>query len=194
QTADVVVDAMLGTGLRGAATGFVANAIESLNDWSRNATGAVPLIVAVDTPSGLPSDGEKAEGPVVRAHATVTFTAPKIGQLVSANADCCGTLVVRAIGSPSELIEGLGKSGLRWAGPGEFAKLPLVRRADSHKGLYGHVLVVAGSPGKSGAAVLTGAGAIKAGAGLVTTATPAPVQGIVAAGQPEVMTEPLVCG
>src|SRR5262249_33697305 len=99
QTADLVVDAMLGTGLRGAATGLVAKAIEFLNGWSANATNAEPaLIVAVDTPSGLPSDGEKAEGPVVRAHATVTFTAPKIGQLVSANADCCGTLVVRAIG------------------------------------------------------------------------------------------------
>src|SRR5262249_9102194 len=62
---------------------------------------------------------------------------------------------------------------------------------DSHKGLYGHILVVAGSTGKSGAAVLAGTGALKAGAGLVTIATPAPVQGIVAAGQPEFMTEPL---
>ena len=191
QTADVVVDAMLGTGLRGAATGFVANAIESLNDWSRNATGAVPLIVAVDTPSGLPSDGARAEGPVVRAHATVTFTAPKMGQLVSVNADCCGALMVRAIGSPAELTEELGQGSLKWAGPDEFLKLPLVRQADSHKGLYGHVLVVAGSLGKSGAAVLAGAGALKAGAGLVTIATPAPVQPMVAAGQPEFMTEPL---
>src|ERR1051326_4790509 len=80
KSADVVVDAMLGTGLRGAATGYIAKAIDALNEWSRNATGARPaLIVAVDTPSGLPSDGEAAAGPVVRAHATVTFTAPKVG-------------------------------------------------------------------------------------------------------------------
>lgn len=195
RSADVVVDAMLGTGLRGAATGFVAKAIEFLNGSSRNATGTAPaLIVAADIPSGLPSDGERAEGPVVRAHATVTFTAPKVGQLLSADADCCGTLVVRAIGSPGELIEEQGKSGLRWSGPEEFAKLPLVRGADSHKGLYGHVLVVAGSIGKSGAAVLAGTGALKAGAGLVTIATPVPVQGMVAGGQPEFMTEPLAVG
>ena len=195
RTADVVLDAMLGTGLRGATTGFVAKAIEFLNESSRNGTGTSPaLIVAVDAPSGLPSDGERAEGPVVRAHATVTFTAPKVGQLLSANAECCGALVVRAIGSPGELIEEQGKVGPRWAGPEEFAKLTMVRRADSHKGLYGHVLVVAGSVGKSGAAVLAGTGALKAGAGLVTIATPATVQGIVAAGQPEFMTEPLAVG
>jgi NAD(P)H-hydrate epimerase len=124
----------------------------------------------------------------------VTFTAPKMGQLLSPNADCSGALVVRAIGSPPELTEELGKGSLKWAGPDEFLNLPLVRPADSHKGLYGQVLVVAGSLGKSGAAVLAGAGALKAGAGLVTIATPAPVQPMVAAGQPEFMTEPLPVG
>ncbi|HET8967181.1 MAG TPA: NAD(P)H-hydrate dehydratase [Candidatus Acidoferrum sp.] len=192
RSADVVVDALLGTGLRGAATGFVAKAIEFLNEWSGNAMSAAPaLLVAVDTPSGLPSDGESGQGPVVRAHATVTFTAPKVGQLLSANADCCGELAVRAIGSPAKLVEEQGKGATQWAGPEEFAKLPLVRRADSHKGLYGHVLVVAGSVGKSGAAALAGLGALKAGAGLVTVATPEPVQAVVAADQAEWMTEPL---
>jgi hydroxyethylthiazole kinase-like uncharacterized protein yjeF len=192
RSAEVVVDALLGTGLRGAATGFVAKAIQFLNEWSGNAMSATPaFIVAVDTPSGLPSDGESGEGPVVRAHATVTFTAPKTGQLLSANADCCGELAVRAIGSPVELVEEQGKGTTRWVGPEEFAKLPLVRRADSHKGLYGHVLVAAGSVGKSGAAALAGLGALKAGAGLVTVATPEPVQPVVAGAQAEWMTEPL---
>ena len=192
RSADVIVDAMLGTGLRGAATGYIAKAVEMFNEWSQNATAVKPaLIVAVDTPSGLPADGEAALGPVVRAHATVTFTAPKIGQLLSAQADCCGTLVVRGIGSPSGLIEELGKGQVRWSGSEEFAKLPLVRRADSHKGLYGHVLVVAGSAGKSGAAILAGTGALKAGAGLVTIATSESVQGVVARGEPEFMTEGL---
>jgi len=191
-SADVVVDAMLGTGLRGAATSYIAKTIEMLNECSRNATSARPaLIVAVDTPSGLPSDGEAAGGPVVRAHATVTFTAPKIGQLVAKEAECCGTLVVRGIGSPAELIEEQASGELRWAGGDEFVKLPLVRRADSNKGLYGHILVMAGSVGKSGAAALAGMGALKAGAGLVTVAAPKSVQPIIAAGQPEFMTEPL---
>ncbi|HEY1423923.1 MAG TPA: NAD(P)H-hydrate dehydratase [Candidatus Acidoferrum sp.] len=191
-SADVILDALLGTGLRGAATGLIAKAITDLNSFSRNATAPIPaLIVAVDMPSGLPSDGEPAEGPVVRSHATVTFTAPKIGQLISPNADCCGALAVRAIGSPPELVEELGKSNLRRSGPEEFASLPLVRPADSNKGLYGNLLVVAGSVGKSGAAILAGTGALKSGAGLVTVATPDKIQNIVASAEPEYMTEPL---
>jgi NAD(P)H-hydrate epimerase len=72
-----VVDALLGTGLRGPASGLIAQAIERINQYSKNATVAHPsLILAVDTPSGLPSDGQAAEGPVLRAHLTVTFTAP----------------------------------------------------------------------------------------------------------------------
>jgi NAD(P)H-hydrate epimerase len=190
--ADVVLDALLGTGLRGAATGMVAKAISDLNSFSRNATAATPaLIVAVDIPSGMSSDGEPAEGPVVRAHNTVTFTAPKIGQLIANDASCCGSLNIRAIGSPSALIDELGKSNLRWSGPDEFAELPLIRPADSNKGLYGHILIIAGSAGKSGAAVLAGTGALKAGAGLVTIATPDTVSSIVASNQPEYMTEPL---
>jgi hydroxyethylthiazole kinase-like uncharacterized protein yjeF len=192
RTADVVVDAVLGTGLRGCATGLVRKAINDVNELSRNATSPTPgLIVAVDMPSGLPSDGQRAEGVVLWAHHTVTFTAPKIGQLVSADAACCGSLEVRAIGSPPRLIEELGRGNIRWAGPDEFAALPLVRPVDSHKGLYGHVLVVAGSVGKSGAAILAGTGALKAGAGLVTIATPDTVQSVVASDQPECMTEPL---
>lgn len=190
--ADVVLDALLGTGLRGAATGLIAKAIDDLNSLSRNATAATPaLIVAVDIPSGMASDGESAQGPVLRAHHTVTFTAPKIGQLVSNDASCCGSLNVRAIGSPPELIEELSKGNLCHSGPDEFARLPLVRPADSNKGLYGHILVIAGSAGKSGAAVLAGTGALKAGAGLVTIATPDTVQSVVASNQPEYMTDPL---
>ena len=128
----------------------------------------------------------------MRAHATVTFTAPKIGQLVSKEAACCGRLLVRQIGSPRELIEEIGKGNVRWLEPEEFRDLPLVRRIDSHKGSYGHVLLVAGSMGKSGAAILAGRGALRAGAGLVTIATPDSVLPIVASGQPEIMTVPLI--
>ena len=189
----VIVDALLGTGLKGKVEGTLASVIEDLNKISRGATSIHPQsILAVDSPSGLPSDGEDAQGTVVRAHATVTFTAPKIGQLVSKEAACCGRLLVRQIGTPYELIEEIGKGNVRWLEPEEFRDLPLVGRIDSHKGSYGHVLLVAGSLGKSGAAILAGRGALRAGAGLVTIATPDSVLPIVASGQPEIMTVPLI--
>jgi ADP-dependent NAD(P)H-hydrate dehydratase / NAD(P)H-hydrate epimerase len=191
-SAYAVVDALLGTGLRGPATGIIAEAIARLNKFSRNATLARPaFILAVDIPSGLPSDGQSAEGPVLFAHQTVTFTAPKIGQLLSNQAGCCGQLDVRQIGSPAVLVEEIGRGSARWAEPEEFASLPLIRAADSHKGTYGHVLLLAGSVGKSGAAILAGRAALHSGAGLATIATPEPVLPIVAAGQPEYMTGPL---
>jgi len=191
-SADVVLDALLGTGLRDAARGLIGKAVDFLNQISKSATAPVPaLIVAVDIPSGMSSDGKPAEGPVLRAHHTVTFTAPKIAQLTSNEASCCGSLNVRAIGTPSTLIDELGQGHMRCAGPDEFAELPLIRPVDSNKGFYGHILVIAGSAGKSGAAVLAGTGALKAGAGLVTIATPDVVQSIVASKQPEYMTEPL---
>jgi ADP-dependent NAD(P)H-hydrate dehydratase / NAD(P)H-hydrate epimerase len=188
----VIVDALLGTGLRGPATGLVAQAIQDINRLSANGAAAQPaLILAVDTPSGLPSDGQRAEGPVLHAHRTVTFTAPKISQLISRDADAAGALEVCNIGSPTALIEEVGQGTLRWAGPDEFAGLPLVRSVKSHKGTYGHVLIVAGSMGKSGAAVLAGRAALRGGAGLTTIAAPSAVLPIVASCQAEYMTEPL---
>lgn len=187
-----VVDALLGTGLTGPVEGLLAGVIADVNRAVLAAMGRRPFaVVAVDIPSGLPSDGASAAGPVIRAQATVTFTAPKIGQLVSTDAGCCGRLEVRGIGSRPELVEEIGKSNVRWLEPGEFRGLPLRRQPDAHKGSYGHVLLVAGSRGKTGAAVLAGRGALRAGAGLTTVATPDVVQAIVAAGQPELMTEAL---
>jgi hydroxyethylthiazole kinase-like uncharacterized protein yjeF len=188
----VIVDALLGTGLRGAATGLIAQAIEDINRLSANATAARPaFILAVDTPSGLSSDGQRAEGPVLHAHRTVTFTAPKVSQLISRDADAVGALDVCAIGSPDALVEEVGQGTLRWAGPEEFAGLPLVRPVKSHKGTFGHVLLIAGSLGKSGAAILSGRAALRGGAGLVTIATPDMVLPTVAAGRPEYMTQRL---
>jgi ADP-dependent NAD(P)H-hydrate dehydratase / NAD(P)H-hydrate epimerase len=190
--AHAIIDGIFGTGFRGAASGVVAKAIEDLNRHSRKATAVHPaLILAVDTPSGLPSDAYPAEGPVLYVHKTVTFTAPKPGQLISPDADTVGALSVVSIGSPRGLVEEIGKGPLRWIEPQEFASLPLVRSWDSHKGLYGHVLVVAGSLGKSGAAIMSSHAALCAGAGLVTVATPDVVLPIVAAPYPELMSEPL---
>jgi NAD(P)H-hydrate epimerase len=190
--AHVILDAVFGTGFRGAATGVIAEAISAINRQSKNATAAWPaLILAVDTPSGLPSDGQPAEGPVLYAHKTVTFTAPKPGQLISRDSAAAGALEVADIGSPALLIEEIGQSQLRWLEPQEFAGLPLVRTIDSNKGLYGHALIVAGALGKTGAAVMAAYSALRAGVGLVTVATPDIALPIVAAAHPEIMTEPL---
>lgn len=190
--AQIIVDALLGTGLRGGAEGLMARVIADVNRISHNATASTPkLILAVDTPSGLPSDGEAASGPVLFAHRTVTFTAPKIGQLESANAAQVGALEVVYIGSPRTLIEEVGNGTIRWAESHEFRTVPLVRPWDSNKGVYGNALLIAGSVGKSGAAILSGSAALRGGAGLVTIATPRPVLPIIAAAHPEYMTEPL---
>lgn len=191
-SSNVIVDALLGTGLRGPATGTIARAISEVNQFSREATAPWPaFILAIDIPSGLPSDGESPDGPVLRAHWTVTFTAPKVGQLISSNAAACGVLEAVNIGSPAALIEEIGKNALRWVDPDEFASMPLQRTADSHKGNFGHVLIVAGSQGKSGAAVLSGHSSLRSGAGLTTIASPDVVQPVIASAHPEYMTEPL---
>ena len=193
---DVIVDALLGTGVKGPVEGLLAAVIDDVNGWrggrrSRNRVAGSRFVAAVDMPSGLPSGSEDFGGPVIRADATVSFTAPKVGQLLSASADCTGRLVVRGIGTPRELLDGDPSLKLHSLGAGEFRGLPLERKADSNKGNFGHALIVAGSLGKSGAAVLGGRAALRAGAGLVTVATPAEVLPIVAAGMPELMTTPL---
>ena len=92
---------MFGTGFRGVASGAIGRAIRDMNEKSKDATAVLPaLILAVDTPSGLPSDGEAGEEPILKAHHTVTFTAPKVGQLVSRNSAAVGSLRVVNIGSP----------------------------------------------------------------------------------------------
>jgi ADP-dependent NAD(P)H-hydrate dehydratase / NAD(P)H-hydrate epimerase len=187
-SADIVVDALLGTGTRGAVAGLFAEVIEDVNKRLGPVRSAV---VAVDVPSGLVADTGEANGPAVKAAHTVTFTAPKMGMILDASGDHVGQLCVRDIGSPPELIEEVGRSNIRWIDVREVSKYAVPRRADGNKGNYGHALIVAGSVGKSGAAVLASWAGLRVGAGLVTVATPEPVLPIVAAYTPEIMTEPL---
>ncbi|HEY6443463.1 MAG TPA: NAD(P)H-hydrate dehydratase [Candidatus Acidoferrales bacterium] len=182
----IIVDALLGTGTRGAVEGRLREAIAGLN---RRETGCVA--VSVDIPSGLHADTGEVQGEAVTADYTVTFTAPKPGLLLGAGAPHTGELVVRDIGSPTKLIEEIGRGKLRWSEPQEFSRFALPRKPEGHKGIYGHALIVAGSVGKSGAAVLASWAALRAGAGLVTVATPEPVLLTIAAHTPEIMTEPL---
>jgi len=185
--AEVLVDALLGTGLRGPVEGLLAGVINDVNRICSNAH-----VVAVDIPSGLPSDGGKVTGPFVRAESTVTFTAPKLGHILPDSTEHIGTLHVAAIGTPPELLERDASLRLHWIEPAEFRSLPLQRSPASHKGSFGHALIVAGSRGKTGAAVLAGGGSLRSGAGLTTVATPATVQFVVSAGFADLMTEGLL--
>ncbi|MGA8266783.1 MAG: NAD(P)H-hydrate dehydratase, partial [Candidatus Acidiferrales bacterium] len=184
--ADIVLDALFGTGLRGSVEGWLGGVIDDIN--SRR---DVARIVAVDIPSGLSADVGEVAGPAVDAHVTITFTAPKIGQLLHPASQKVGRLVVVPIGSPRALVEECSDSKVRWLEPGEISEIDLNRRADVNKGDFGHALVVAGSVGKTGAAVMAGWAALRSGAGLVTVATPEPCLPIVSGQVPEMMTEPL---
>jgi NAD(P)H-hydrate epimerase len=185
RAADIVVDALLGTGVRGPATGPVAAAIEAVN-----AAGAADRpVCALDLPSGLPSDGAAPAGPVVRAVLTVTFGLPKVGLVLPAGVLHAGRVEIADLGVPRAwLAEGI-PTGLLEASDAR-AALP-IRPHDAHKGRYGHLLVVAGSVGKTGAAVLACLGALRSGTGLVTCATPGSQQPVVAGQLSEAMTEPV---
>jgi len=188
--ADLIVDALLGTGLRGPVEGLLGTVIEDLNGARAKRRGKT-VVVSVDMPSGLASDSQDFGGPVVSADYTVTLTAPKVGQLVLPHSPSCGELVVKDIGTPPELLESDTHLKIHWIEPAEFRPLPLMRDPVANKGTYGHALIVAGSLGKSGAAILSARGALRSGAGLVTVATPLDVLPIVAGGMPEMMTAPL---
>jgi ADP-dependent NAD(P)H-hydrate dehydratase / NAD(P)H-hydrate epimerase len=184
--ATVVVDALLGTGLRGPAEGRMAEIIREIND-------GFPLadIVAVDLPSGMQSDTGRLEGDIVSANYTVTFTAPKVCQVLSPAAEHCGRLRVAPIGTPPDMFESDDSVQLSLVQPDMFRQLFEPREAESNKGRYGHVLVIAGGRGKTGAAAMTGIAALKAGAGLTTVASAGTAIEAISSYAPELMTVPL---
>lgn len=183
---DILVDGLLGTGLAGPVRGLYAEVIAAINAHHDRYR-----VVAVDIPSGLPSDSGEALGEAVWADLTVTFTTPKIGQIFPPNCERVGKLVVASIGSPPELYEANPKLFLNLITTRQFAHFPFRRARGAHKGDFGHVLVVAGSRGKTGAAAMAGLAALRAGAGLVTVATAESILPIVASMVAEIMTEPL---
>jgi len=181
-SAQLIVDALLGTGFRGAPTAPVAAAIAQINASGRP-------VVALDIPSGLSADGGDAEGLAVRAALTPTFAGLKRGLVAGAGATLAGRVVVVDIGVPQGEVERDIRTFL--LEPGDVARHFPPRPRDTHKGSYGHLVVVAGSVGKTGAAALAARGAVRAGAGLVTVATAASAQPVVASLLLEAMTEPL---
>lgn len=178
-----VIDAIFGTGLNAEVTGLPRRAIDSINQFK------VP-IAAVDIASGVNADTGAVMGVAVRASLTVTFGFAKYGHVSYPGADHCGELSIADIGFARAAIEEIAPSG-RYLEPGDVRPLVRARPENSHKGMYGHPLVIAGARGKSGAALLTARGALRAGAGLVTAAVPESIQPVVAAGQAELMTEPI---
>ncbi len=181
--ATVILDAIFGTGLDKPAAGIYAAAISDINS-------AKGFKLAVDIPSGLSSDNPSFIGPAVKADLTVALAAPKIAHVLPPAEEAVGDLFVADISIPAHL----------WDDPE--LKLDLLekrdllpaftsRRKNSHKGTYGHLLIVAGSLGKTGAAVMAARAGLVSGAGLVTAAIPASCLSIVARSAVELMTEPL---
>jgi NAD(P)H-hydrate epimerase len=179
-TSDLIVDAILGTGLTGPARGISAEAIRILNMLDR------PLI-ALDLPSGLGSDDGRVQEPCIRAQLTLTFALPKRSLLLYPAAQCAGEIRVVDIGIPRVLLAD-PKLPVNLIEDEEVRAALPPRDPDAHKGTYGHVLVLAGSPGKTGAAALTSLGALRTGAGLVTLALPEGLNDLMETKLTEVMT------
>lgn len=179
--ADLAVDALLGTGSRGAPRPEFHRIIERLGEAGRP-------VVAVDLPSGLEAGTGQVPGACVRAVLTVTFGLPKIGQLFYPGKSYCGTLVVADIGLPSPVPS---PQAVYLISGEQIARLIPRRSPDAHKGSCGLVLVVAGSAGMTGAAALAADSALLAGAGKVILGAPASLQDILAVKLTEVMTRPL---
>jgi NAD(P)H-hydrate epimerase len=183
QETPIIVDALFGTGLCGPLEGLLAEVVKDINE-----SGA--FVVSVDIPSGLSSETFEIIGPCVQADLTVTLAAPKIAHIFPPAEDYVGELVVADISLPPFLFDN------------PELKLELVeieslipyfqpRKRDTHKGTYGHLLVIASSYGKTGAAAMAGKAALKMGAGLVTVATAESCLPAIARTMPELMTEPL---
>jgi NAD(P)H-hydrate epimerase len=179
--ADLILDAILGTGFRPPVTGLYAEAIAAMN-------AASAPVVAVDIPSGADADIMGSQtGAVARANAIVTFTAPRPAHVFGCLTK--GPTVIAPIGTPYEaIISALHLNVIR---AHDLARLLAPRPPDANKGNFGHVLVVGGSLGKSGAAAMAGMSALRVGAGLSTVATASSILPTVAGFHPELMTEPL---
>jgi NAD(P)H-hydrate epimerase len=183
ETYHLLVDALLGTGLSSDVRGPMGDLIAGIN-------GCDAPVMAVDIPSGLSSDTGKPLGCAVKAHLTVTFGLPKVGQVLFPGREWCGDLWVVDIGIPHQVLQ---KHALpyRLIDPRDLRCILPSRASSAHKGHFGHLLVIAGSPGKTGAAVMASEAALRAGAGLVTLGIPQGLNPSVEAQTTAVMTIPL---
>jgi hydroxyethylthiazole kinase-like uncharacterized protein yjeF len=179
----LLVDAILGTGIKNAVRGFYAEAIALIN------ASGIPII-AVDMPSGLDTDNGTAPGAAIQAEMTVSLGFPKLGQVIYPGLDYVGDLAIADIGIDPRAEKEVSPN-TEILTREEIRRLVPIRHPDTHKGTYGHLLVMAGSRGKTGAAILACRAAMRSGAGLVTLAAPRSLNDIFASSLVEVMTEPL---
>mgnify|MGYP005832623703 CR=1 FL=1 len=182
--ADLLVDAIFGTGLHSEVSGFYRELIDHLN-------GLGKPILAIDIPSGLDANTGRPLGTAVRASLTVTFGLPKVGHLIPPGSEYTGALKVIDIGIPPFLVDQEAISTHLIEEREIRESLTRPRPPNSHKGDYGHVLVLAGSVGKTGAAAMACQAALRMGAGLVTLGIPESLNPIMEVKLTEVMTEPL---
>jgi ADP-dependent NAD(P)H-hydrate dehydratase / NAD(P)H-hydrate epimerase len=188
---DIVIDALFGTGLKRRLEGIYERAILEINIIKAHEAARV---VSVDIPSGLNSDASHPIGPHVQADLTVSFTAPKTGNVLPPACYANGQLVIASIGTPQWLIDEESGSHLHLIQDSKIGRWlnDSLRSPDAHKGSAGDVLLVAGSRGKTGAAALASEAVLRAGAGLVTIATAKSAQGLlITQARTEVMTEAL---
>lgn len=181
--ATILIDAVFGTGLTKPAAGLYAKVIRDINR-------SPAYRVAVDIPSGLSSDSFLPIGPAVEADLTVTMAAPKIAHVFAPTEQMCGELVVADISLPPQMFDD-PKLKLEMVEERDIAPCFQKRPRSGHKGTFGHLLLLAGSRGKTGAAGLAGKAALKTGAGLVTVGLPQSCLPSVARSMLELMTEPL---
>jgi ADP-dependent NAD(P)H-hydrate dehydratase / NAD(P)H-hydrate epimerase len=181
QGADLIIDALFGTGLDREVEGFYREIIDFINSQP------VPRI-AVDIPSGLDADTGFPLGASVKADVTVTFVIPKIGLAVYPGIDYAGKVYVADITTPKFLEKDITSELIAYDTVRRILK---PRHKDTHKGTYGHLLILAGSPGKTGAATLAALGALRTGTGLVTVGIPKGLNPIMAGKLTESMTEPI---
>jgi NAD(P)H-hydrate epimerase len=182
-SSDILIDALLGTGLSSVVTGTYREAIDLINSAGKP-------VIAVDIPSGLHADTGTILGRSIRATLTVACGLPKLGLYIGAGIDHAGTIRVADIGIPSAYVDAIESRTLLLTQDGAFQSLP-ERIASAHKGTFGHVGIIAGSVGKTGAAALAAQAALRIGAGLVTVATPSSVNDVLEAKLLEAMTMPL---
>ncbi len=177
----LIVDAIFGTGLKSAVAGMLETVIADVN------ASEIP-IVSVDLPSGMSADTPHLVGDCIDASLTVTLAAPKLPLVLPPGEAYAGDVVIADIGIPHEVIEGLEGPHVELLTPEQLRGSVGPRAADSHKGDFGRLTIVAGSIGKTGAAYLAAMGALRSGAGLVTVATPRCCLPVLAALGPVFMT------
>jgi NAD(P)H-hydrate epimerase len=175
----ILIDALLGTGAKGAPSEDYTRQIRRMNETHHP-------IISIDIPSGVDTDTGEVPGEAIRAAVTVSFAFPKPGLLLQPGSDCAGEIIIRDIGFDWESLE--PQSDMEWIRRDELMSLLPARPKEAHKGNYGHLLIIGGSQGMSGAPSLTAMAALRSGVGLVTVASPESAQPIIASRLWEAMT------